>query len=67
MYTIIIQSVVGLSRGQRVDHMLYGDDDESRIIHYYYYYYYIYICVCPCDPTRIYFIHIIYMRVQCII
>jgi len=36
---IIIQAVVGLSRGQRVDHMLYDDDDdESRIIHYYYYY-----------------------------
>jgi len=36
MYTIIMQAVVGLSRGQRVDHMLYDDDDESRIIHYYY-------------------------------
>lgn len=38
MCTIIIQAVVGLSRGQRVDHMLYddGDDDESRIIYYYF-------------------------------
>jgi len=42
MYYYNMQAVVGLSRGQRVDHMLYDDDDdddddESRIIHYYYY------------------------------